>query len=153
MKQAEALVTLLPQISRQLFSLTANDLAFELPGAQLRVVNVLREKPRTITSLRDELGISLSAVNQLVDRLETAGLVDRSVHDNDRRCKRVQLTPRALNLLSDRRERRMAHAARTLELLSVDTREEIIHALETLLDVARAITPTISDAGYSDQLA
>ena len=57
---------------RQLFS--ADDhLAAELPLAQLRVCGMLYDGPHPMSVLSRELGVSLSAMTQIADRLERAG--------------------------------------------------------------------------------
>ena len=47
--------------------------AAELPLAQLRVCGVLCDGPRPMSAVSRELGVSLSAMTQIADRLERAG--------------------------------------------------------------------------------
>ena len=69
-KQGEAVVTMLSSLMRGLFTLTVDDPAMELPGAQLRMCTVLREGPKTMSALSSEMGITHSAITQIADRLE-----------------------------------------------------------------------------------
>ena len=80
---AESLTGLIPRLARGLSTqgnLTPRekDLADELPLAQLRVCAVLSEGPRAMSVLGRELGVSLSALTQIADRLERARLVKRT---------------------------------------------------------------------------
>ena len=45
-----------------------------------------------MSSLGRELGVSLSAITQIADRLERAGLVTRVAKGGDRRVRRLELT-------------------------------------------------------------
>ena len=55
-----------------IFTLDDRDPTMELPVAQLRVCTLLDPGPRTISDLAKELGITVSAVTQLADRLDIA---------------------------------------------------------------------------------
>src|SRR5207244_9136663 len=95
-EQAAQLESLLPRLMRTLFTLEAEHPVTELPLAQLRVCSILYTGPRTLSALGDELAISVSAVTQIADRLERAGLVERVAAPDDRRMKHLRLTSRGL---------------------------------------------------------
>lgn len=136
-EQSEAVVTLLSRLMRRLFTLTADDPAMELPGAQMRVCNVLWDGPRTMSALGDELGISHSAITQIADRLERAEMVERLPEADDRRCKRLALTPRGVEVMQERRDRRVGRTVKVLEQLSPQDRQAAVAALGVLLDASQ----------------
>jgi DNA-binding MarR family transcriptional regulator len=134
-EQAEAITVLLPKLMRRMFT---TDLlegpALELPLAQLRVCGILRKGPRTMSCLSKCLGISLSAVTQLADRLERSGMVERTSESDDRRSKCLQLTPYGQEFMHARKQRRIESVLKILERLSLESREEVILSLNALLD-------------------
>ncbi len=137
------LVALLPSISRQIARTGEADPASELPVAQLRVCAILREGSHPMTTLAHELGITLSALTQLVDRLEHAGLVARTADENDRRVKQLQLTPYAVEIFARRKAARIQRAAHALATMG---EEKQLLVLETLHLLLNALQDTISDA-------
>ncbi len=90
-EEANQIASLLPALMRQLFMLD-DDLAADLPLAQLRVCAILRDGPHPMSVLSRELGVSLSAMTQIADRLERAKMVSRVAEDSDRRVRCLQLT-------------------------------------------------------------
>jgi DNA-binding MarR family transcriptional regulator len=136
--QAARLEWLLPALLRRLFTLDPAHPVAELPLAQLRVCMILQAGPRTMSAIGEELGTTVSAVTQIADRLERAGLVERVPEGSDRRAKRLQLTPHGADVMRSRRETRIRRAAEALTPLPPATREAVLHALQTLLDASRA---------------
>jgi len=134
LEQAVELERLLPQLARRLFALHPDDPTLELPVAQLRVCSVLQSGPSTMSTLADELGISMSAVTQIADRLERAGLVERVAEHDDRRMKRLVLTPHGVAVMSARLERRVDRVAVALDGLTMHRRDEVLCALRDLLN-------------------
>jgi len=71
-EQARAITACLPAVMRQLFTFE-DDPIEELPLAQLRICSLLYGEPRSMSALSRELGVSLSAITQVADRLERRG--------------------------------------------------------------------------------
>jgi len=138
--QAAQLEQLLPGLARRLFTVEPDHPLADLPIAQLRVCSLLLQHgARPMSQVGDELSISLSAVTQLADRLERAGLVTRiaeSAPGCDRRTKRLCLTPRGEMLMISRRALRLARTEAALRHLPAVSRRAVLDALETLLDAA-----------------
>ncbi|MCC6485232.1 MAG: MarR family transcriptional regulator [Armatimonadetes bacterium] len=135
---------LLPRIMRRLFAL---DPAHDLPLAQLRVCTILQSGPQTVSWLSEELGISVSAVTQLTDRLEKAELVRRAPEPSDRRCKRLRLTTKGANLMQSRRADRLRRVERALRRMPARKQEQLLDGLHALLEATGvAQTPTTSAA-------
>ncbi len=131
-EQAATLVGLVQSLLRELTS-GWNDVAGELPLAQLRVCRVLSDGLQSISAISRELGVSLSAITQIADRLERAHLVRRVTEDNDRRIRCLQLTARGEKLLELHDEERIRRMAAALAQLAPKAREEATAALEMLV--------------------
>ena len=72
-QQPRKLISHILALTRQL--LAVDDSAADLPLRQLRVCMALHEGPRSMSYLSRELGVSLSAMTQIADRLEHTGLL------------------------------------------------------------------------------
>src|SRR5690606_22746282 len=101
-QQARAVDASFKALARRV--LVHDDPASELPLRQFRVCAALFEGSRSMKELSLELGVSQSAVTQLADRLEAAGMVVRGAAGEDRRVRNLELTPRARKLLRRREE-------------------------------------------------
>ena len=134
---AQAMLSILPAVMRNLFRLD-NDLATELPLAQLRVCSILQEGPRPMSMLSREMGVSLSAMTQIADRLERSRLVKRVSEDADRRVRCLQLTPHGEHLMHRRDEEHLQSAQAVLRHLSPSARSEMLNSLEKLLQACFA---------------
>jgi DNA-binding MarR family transcriptional regulator len=143
--QAADLESLLPKLMRRLFTLDPSHPANELPVAQLRVCTILQAGPRPISAVSEELGISVSAVTQIADRLERAGFVERVAGRDDRRMKKLQLTGHGTEVMCSRRETRVRRAAAALEHLPPAARAEVLQALNVLLDASLAAAPRVAE--------
>lgn len=135
--QAQAVISILPAVMRNLFGLD-DDLATELPLAQLRVCSILQDGPRSMSMLSREMGVSLSAMTQIADRLERSRLVKRVSEDTDRRVRCLQLTPHGERLMHRRDEERLQSAEAVLRHLSPSARNEMLKNLEMLLQACFA---------------
>ena len=136
-EQAQAMISLLPAVMRNLFRLD-DDLATELPLAQLRVCSILQEGPRPMSMLSREMGVSLSAMTQIADRLERSRLVKRVSEDSDRRVRCLQLTPHGEHLMHRRDEERLQSAQAVMEHLPPSARKEMLKNLDLLLQACFA---------------
>jgi DNA-binding MarR family transcriptional regulator len=131
-EQAREITSLFVSLTRQL--LVVDDFVAELPLRQLRVCALLYDGPRSMSSLSRELGVSLSAMTQIADRLERARLVKRSFVGSDRRVRSLQLTPRGQEIMRLREEARINRAAVVAERMTRAARAKVISAMTTLLD-------------------
>ena len=138
MKTAEALAGLIPRLARGLSS-PKKDPADDLPLAQLRLCGILSEGSRPMSALSRDLGVSLSALTQIADRLERARLVKRVATEDDRRVRCLQLTARGEKMTRKRREARVLRIRAVLEHLSVPQREAVRASLEVLVNACSAV--------------
>lgn len=152
--QAQTAAAFLLQLVQGLFP--GDDPAAKLPVAQLRVCNNLRGGRRSMSELSRKLGVSLSAMTQLADRLEKAHLVKRVAQTADRRVRCLQLTERGEKIMQTREEARVQRMSALLERLSPDARQEVqdvlgmmvrTHAAMNGKDVAVAKGSTVLVSG------
>lgn len=135
--QAAELEQLLPALMRALFSLDPDHPVAELPIGQLRVCTVLQHGPRSMSHLGEELGITLSAITQMADRLERAGLVERIAGTGDRRVKELRLTSYGERAMRERRHGRVSRVSAVLSHLAPAERESALCAIEALLEASQ----------------
>jgi DNA-binding MarR family transcriptional regulator len=135
--QAKATASLLLALVRHLFTLD-DDLAAELPLAQLRVCGILYDGPQPMSALSRELGVSQSAMTQIADRLERARLVRRVALGTDRRVKCLRLTPRGARIMRVREDARVRRVLDLWEHLSPRSRKEATATLEMLVQACAA---------------
>ncbi len=134
-EQARQMTALVLSLTRQL--LAVDDQAAELPLRQLRVCMVLHDGPRSMSALSRELGVSLSAMTQIADRLERAGLVKRSFEGSDRRVRSLQLTPRGQKIMQMREQTRIKRVSTVVERMSPQSRKEVLTSLNVLLSACK----------------
>ena len=133
-EQAKTVASLLFAVMRQLAVVVDEDPVEQLPLAQLRVCGMLGGGPRPMSGLSRDLGVSLSALTQIADRLERVELVKRVSEASDRRVRCLQLTPQGEKIMRRREEIRVTRIAAALKSLPVPRRQEVLAALETLSD-------------------
>ena len=148
LEEAVALASALPALMRQLFTVD-DDLAADLPLAQLRVCVSLHDGPLPMSALSRELGVTLSAMTQIADRLERANLVSRVAEEKDRRVRCLQLTPRAEKIMRRHADSRIRSVSAVLSLLSPDERKAIVAAVETLMKASAAVKNEKTSDGAS----
>lgn len=84
--------------------------------------------------LADELDVGKVALGGLVDRLEAAGLVERRADADDRRVKRVFLTPEGKSLVSRLRDSSTEGERRLMDGVSEGDLEVAVRVLRTMKD-------------------
>lgn len=76
------------------------------------------------------LGVTLSAVTALINRLHRMGLVSRERQEKDRRQVWISITPKGLKVLGDVEERRNLLLALYLSHASKEEREQLLELLQ-----------------------
>jgi DNA-binding MarR family transcriptional regulator len=147
-QQAQALTAALRRVMRGLSALSLDDVSGRLTVPQLRLCNLLSEGPLAMSAIGRELGISLSAVTQIADRLERSELVQRLAGEDDRRVRLLQLTPLGAQMVRQRDERRLQRACAVLESLQPAERDTILAAVLQLAEASRRGTEERLD-GFS----
>jgi DNA-binding MarR family transcriptional regulator len=103
-----------------------------LTSSQYNVLRILRGegKPLPCLEIADRLIAVVPGITGLIDRLEGMGLVTRQRSTGDRRVIYVEITPKALKLLSELDEPVMALHETLVGHLSRAELEELIRLLE-----------------------
>ncbi|MGB9620098.1 MAG: MarR family winged helix-turn-helix transcriptional regulator, partial [Armatimonadota bacterium] len=84
------------------------------------------------------LGVSVSAVSQLVDRLVKKGLMTRQENELDRRLTQVELSPSGKLLVSEMRRRRSGWFESIVKAMPEDERRAFLSGVESFLKIALA---------------
>ena len=123
----------MPSVMRVLHRNEPHDALTDLSVPQLRMLRILNGAPHTTSAVGDILGLSVSAVTQMVNRLAAAGFVARADDDSDRRVKKLSLTNLGRDIMDRRRASRIAQAEQSLAKLPVEARRQLIQSLELLV--------------------
>jgi DNA-binding MarR family transcriptional regulator len=120
---------------------------FQISHQTFEVLVILSRADPTGLSMRSIAQaqvLSTGGVTRLIDRLETAGLVARHPDPDDRRGRRVQLTPAGRRLAARASHVHAENIRRYfLEPLPPDEREHFVATLKTLSHAARDELPRI----------
>ncbi len=129
---AERLEALFPSLLRALYRPKEGDPLSELTIGQIRIVRLLYAETHTVSSLGEELGMSISATTQMTQRLEGSGLVEKSDDPLDKRVKILRLSLLGKRLMDVRRAQRIDHVQRVLDGMSKDRQMQLIDVLDEL---------------------
>jgi len=149
-ERAVKLEGLLPRVLRTLFKPVGEDPLVELPVGQMRMMRLLGSKSWTPSSLGEELGLSVSAVTQMANRLESIGLLARIEDPSDRRVKHLTLTPLGLQLMRRRQDRRVRLLESALVHMGDNRQEEFIRILEELLDASAKAAESVDNSIFME---
>jgi DNA-binding MarR family transcriptional regulator len=92
-----------------------------------------------VGEIASQMGVSNAAASQLVDKLVQHGLVERTEDPDDRRAKRLSLTPKGRQVLERSRDARLAWTRQLANHISAQHRAAIIAALESLITASEAV--------------
>lgn len=109
--------------------------ADDITDTQFVVLRALRKNPCNTTFLAQMLGVTLSAVTALVNRLYKNGLVVRERREKDRRQVWISITPVGLKVLKDVEERRNLLFALYLSHVPEDKRLQLLDLLRQAQDI------------------
>lgn len=126
------MVETLPRVLRLLLPNPDSDPLGSLPIGQLRLVRALETGPRIANEVGEELGLSPSALSQMVARLIEAGFVQRTGCQQDKRHRELRLTERGAELLRTHMVLRIGRAENLLQRLSPADRASFLESLEKL---------------------
>jgi len=102
----------------------------EITDTQYVVLRVLRKAPCNTSFLAQMLGVTLSAVTALINRLHRMGLVRRERQEKDRRQVWIYITPKGLQVLENVEERRNLLLAVYLSHVPEDERQQLLELLQ-----------------------
>jgi DNA-binding MarR family transcriptional regulator len=91
-----------------------------------------------ITDLSEKMDISTAAVSQLVDKLVQAGLLERAEDPNDRRAKKVALSPKGKQLIEQGIEERYRWVEQLESNLTESEKDKVNEALMLMIRAVEA---------------
>jgi DNA-binding MarR family transcriptional regulator len=132
----ETLSEALMSVARQLRGTSQATLApWDITPGQLRALRVLgHHGPQRMSELSDHLHIAARSTTEVVDALESRGLVERRPDQVDRRATLAELTERGASVLSAIRAARGTEAERIFNRLSEADKAHLARILRTLRD-------------------
>jgi DNA-binding MarR family transcriptional regulator len=111
-------------------STRAADLLGAVSVVQLRALTVLRDLGTApLRELAVRIGVTVSTTSRLVDRLVTAGLVDRAPSDRSRREVALRVAPAGQAALDRYDDLRLTELRAGLDLLPQEERDVVVPAL------------------------
>lgn len=129
--------------------LRSADLSMGQYGTLIRLYHH-HERPCGVGDVGSHLGITNAAASQLVDKLVQQGLLERTEDPDDRRSKRLALTPGGKALVEASLDARLAWTKDLVANLSPDRREAIRVALLNLVEVAEADEKSEAESQKAD---
>lgn len=116
--------------------LAGSDLTLpDLTPQQLRVLMIVTRQPGLAAStLSHELGVTAPTASGIVERLVDKGLLARTEDRDDRRVRRLELTPAGQGVLMDLDSASERMFGRLMPLISTETMATIRDTYVTLLD-------------------
>lgn len=102
----------------------------EITDTQFIALRSLRKAPCNTSFLAHMLGVTLSAVTALINRLHKMGLVTRERQEKDRRQVLITITPKGLEVLEDVEEKRNLLLALYLAKVPESEREQLLELLQ-----------------------
>ena len=118
---------------RSLFGSDNDLVAAAAAWRSLKVCGNLKRRTAKHVRLSRELGVTLSAMTQIADRLEKARLVMREAEAGDRRVRRLSLTARAAKMMQKHRDARVQRMTEVLERVEPASREKLLAGLQALV--------------------
>ncbi len=107
----------------------------EITDTQFIVLRLLRKAPCNTSFLAHMLGVTLSAVTALINRLYKMGLVERERLEKDRRQVKITITPKGRQVLANVEDRRNLLLAVYLSHLPENKREQLLDLLRQAADL------------------
>jgi DNA-binding MarR family transcriptional regulator len=123
-------------VARQLRGTSQATLSpWDITPGQLRAMRVLgHHGTQRMSELSDHLHIAARSTTEVVDALETRGLVERRPDPGDRRATLAELTEQGASVLSAIRAARGTEAERVFDRLSESDRDRLAQILRKLRD-------------------
>jgi DNA-binding MarR family transcriptional regulator len=146
-RDLDAVVDAVLLSSRALVAVSARSIAaakgVTLP--QFRMLVVLSEASTNLTALAAALDVAPSTAMRMVDRLASAGLVERSVHPDNRRETHLTLTAAGRRTVRTVTARRRRDLSAVLAQLSAEEQSALAAAMTAFANAADTLWPGEAD--------
>ncbi len=130
---------ILMEIGRRMHAELDAHMVSGITGSQFFVLKTISAKGRlTVSEVAEALGVSLSAITALVDRLAPAGLVVRSRDEKDRRLVWLQVTDKGREVLASCVQGRRRVAIKYFGQLPEKDLENLLEVYEKILAMLKA---------------
>lgn len=106
----------------------------ELSASQVGALFQIQRGRSNVSDLGEELGISIAAASQMLERLVRQELIRRSEDPEDRRAKRLVLTDKGCRIVQESLQARQEWLKDLASTLSATERERVAAAVKTLID-------------------
>jgi DNA-binding MarR family transcriptional regulator len=119
-----------------------------LTQAQWRaIVRLAHDEGMTQTALAESLEIQPITLTRLLDRMESAGWIERRTHPLDRRAVQLYLAPRSQPILAEMNARAAEILAEATRGIPAGTQKQLLDTLERIKQnlVATETAPTTTD--------
>jgi DNA-binding MarR family transcriptional regulator len=126
------LESLLPQVMTVLFHSAEEDPLRHHSVGQIRLIRSLLAGSKSASELSQALGLSPSSLTQMSSRMILAGLISKELDPQDRRVRKLSLTPAGRSLMQGRQAVRARAASSVLEKWPEEKCERIVALLEEL---------------------
>jgi DNA-binding MarR family transcriptional regulator len=133
--------------SRALVALSARSIAdnTDVTLPQYRMLVVLDHAPSNLTALADALDVIPSTAMRMVDRLVTAGLVQRTVPQEDRRVTHLELTAAGRQTVHKVTGKRRRDLQMVIEYIPAVQRPALATAMAAFADAVEQAWPSRHD--------
>ena len=130
--------------SRALVALSARSIAAtkDITLPQYRMLVVLDTQQSNLTELADSLDVAPSTAMRMVDRLESAGLVVRTVRPDNRRTTHLELTPTGKRVVRQVTGRRRRDLKKVVEQVPASQRDALAAAMGSFAEAAERVWPS-----------
>lgn len=135
-RQIEKFDQLMDQLMRELHAGNPPKfLELELTESQfIAGMIILQHGTCTMSEIANALGVSLSAITGIIDRMVKHGFVERLRDDSDRRLVRVQLTEKGTSILNELHQHKNRHLRSMLGVLNDSDRASLIELIQKIID-------------------
>jgi len=94
-----------------------------------------------VTDIGEKLGVSSAAASQAIDRLVQLGLIERTEDPDDRRMKRLALTPKGRDLTGQCVSARILWLDEIITVLTPEEQQRLADAFALMMNAMRRIQP------------
>jgi DNA-binding MarR family transcriptional regulator len=140
----DAVVDAVLASSRALVALSARSIAAtkDVTLPQYRMLVVLDARPSNLTELAEALDVAGSTAMRMVDRLEAAGLVERTIRPDNRRVTHLELTPSGRRTVKQVTTRRRRDLQKVVAQVPAGQRDALAAAMASFADAAERVWPS-----------
>jgi DNA-binding MarR family transcriptional regulator len=130
--------------SRALVALSARSIAdnTDVTLPQYRMLVVLDHAPSNLTALAEALDVIPSTAMRMVDRLVTAGLVQRTVPQEDRRVTRLELTDAGRQTVRKVTRKRRRDLQKVIDHIPAERRPVLAAAMASFAEAVEQVWPS-----------